>query len=91
MTGKTEQITDWRGTPIEVGRRVATMARGRSPQRTIGVVTNVGLKTGFVSVRVEERDRSYCEGKHTVLSAGSVLVLTPDLLTPPGTESEAGE
>lgn len=76
MTG----MTDWRGTPIEVGCRVATFGLGKNPQRAVGKVVKANPLTNQVSVLVAERDSSYHRGKHTVLSSGSVLVLTPELL-----------
>lgn len=68
-------VTDWRGTPIEVGVKVVTHSKNWN--HSIGTVSKV--HRWDVSVRMSEHDY-YDKSKATlVVPAQSLTVLTPDL------------
>lgn len=74
-------LTDWRGTPIEVGQRVITHGLGKFPQRTVGTVQKVNPCT--VTVKVLQRSWQIGYQNHTVVGPDSLTVLTPDLFAGP--------
>jgi hypothetical protein len=74
-------MTDWRGTPIEVGAKVVAHGRGDFGGRYVGTVAKVN-KT-MVTVKILERDSSWRTSAHVVIGPLSVTVITPDLFEGP--------